>query len=75
MSSERPILPSPKKKSTYSISNINGENEIANRLKEKLETFVKYKNNPHQTQDVLFSCLSDMLGKVSLTTDKQLQER
>jgi hypothetical protein len=45
------------------------------KLKEKIDHFVKFNNNPHQTQEVLFSCLSDMLGRVSLTEDKNLQMR
>jgi hypothetical protein len=66
---------SPKKKSSYHLSNLDSENETVQRLKVKLDHFVKYKDNPHQTEDILFGCLSDMLGKVSLTTDKNLQER
>jgi hypothetical protein len=66
---------SPKKKSSYHLSNLDQENETVLKLKEKIDHFVKYKDNPHQTEDILFGCLSDMLGKVSLTDDKNLQDK
>ena len=47
MTGENSKLLSPKKKSSYHLSNLDRENETVQRLKEKIEHFVKYKENPH----------------------------
>ena len=65
---------SPKKKSTYAVSNLDESNETAKKLKDKLQSFLNLKRDQHQTKDVLYSCLTDMLGTVSLTRDKRLQQ-
>ena len=64
---------SPNKKSSYGVNNLDDANETAKRLRDKLEEFKRQRKDPHQTQDVLFGCLNDMLCSVSLTKDKRLQ--
>jgi hypothetical protein len=40
-------ITSPKKKSSYHLSNLDQENETVQKLKEKIDHFVKFKDNPH----------------------------
>jgi hypothetical protein len=47
MTGEANKIISPKKKSTYHLSNLNQENETVQKLKEKIDHFIKYKDNPH----------------------------
>ena len=47
MTGEANNIMSPKKKSTYQLSNLDQDNETVQKLKEKIEHFIKHKDNPH----------------------------
>jgi hypothetical protein len=74
-SSTASTIVSPKKRSNYHISNLDGNNEIAKKLKHKLQLFVSQQSQAHETQDILYGCLTDMLNNASMTEDKNLQEK
>lgn len=65
-------LMSPKKMSSYQINNLDSNNETAMKLKSRLQEYLNKPSQGHQTQEILYSLLTEMLNKAALTKDKAL---
>ena len=69
------LVTSPKKMSQVFVNKFDEDNPTALKLKQRLQDYMSQKRPGHQTQDVLFSCLTEMLNKVAMTNNKKLQEK